>query len=97
MEDLRAPFLAFHAVESRWAGFRTVGASPTGWADAVTGIGVAGGVIQASANFITIFTIVTAPTVGLAMNALGCSIVGYQTRPTKTRNTKVQKQKSELN
>lgn len=66
-----AALLTLHAIEAIGAGLGAVLARPAGRADAVAGLRVAGGVVQASANLITIFTIVTARTVRLAMNALG--------------------------
>lgn len=71
MHAVWAALLAFHAIEAIGTGFVAVLARPAGRTDAVAGIRVARGVVQASANLITIFTIVTARTVRLTMNTLG--------------------------
>lgn len=71
MHSFRAALLALHAIESLGTGLDTVLAGPAGRTDAVAGVRVARRVVQASANLITIFTIETARTIRLTMNALG--------------------------
>lgn len=90
-------FLALQAIVTLRTGCRTVIAGPAGCTDAAASVRIARGVVQASANLITIFTIVTARTVRLAINALGSvrfgSVYGYgykgnrETNECKTRNT----------
>jgi len=71
MMTLCTAFLALHAIEAIRTRLATILAGPAGCTDTVARIRVTGWVVQASANLITIFTIVTARTVRLAINALG--------------------------
>lgn len=71
MQTVRTGLLAIQAIETVRAGCRTVIAGPAGCADAAASVRIARRVVQASANLITIFTIVTARTVRLTINALG--------------------------
>lgn len=86
-------FLALQAIVSLRAGCRTVIAGPAGCTDAAASVRIARGVVQASANLITIFTIVTARTVRLAINALGSVRIG-SVRFTDTDTKVIEKQTS---
>lgn len=67
LRRIRATFLAANAEEAMRTRLRTVNASPASRTDATSTIGIAGRVVQASANLITIFTIIANGTIGFAM------------------------------
>lgn len=89
MQTIWTGLLALEAIETLRTGCRAVIPSPAGCADTAAGFRIARRVIQASANLITIFTIVTVRTVRLAINALGwvrfSLVYGYKSNK-ETRN-----------